>query len=124
MMQAFCNLHDLGWAHSFEAWQDGELAGGLYGLAIGRVFFGESMFSRVTDASKAAFVWAVSFLVARGFELIDCQLPSEHLSRFGAFDLERAEFLRRLEELTAIDLKCGGWTADFEQHWDGREEPF
>ena len=71
-------LHALGWAHSFETWQDGRLVGGLYGVAIGRAFFGESMFTRVTDASKVALVHAVEFLRTRGTEIIDCQVASAH----------------------------------------------
>ena len=100
MQAAYETLHRLGWAHSFEAWDGPELAGGLYGIAIGRVFFGESMFARRTDASKVAFCHAVAFLESRGTELIDCQMPSAHLTRLGAESIPRRQFLAALAELT------------------------
>jgi len=93
MEQAFAELHARGWAHSLEVWQGDELAGGLYGLAIGRVFFGESMFSRRTDASKTAMVALGAELARRHFALIDCQVVSPHLLSMGAKTLPRAEFL-------------------------------
>lgn len=92
MIDAYCALHARGSAHSVECWQDGQLAGGLYGVAIGKVFFGESMFSRNTDASKVA----LATLCRCGYELIDCQLPSDHLKRMGATDMPRNEFMRLL----------------------------
>ena len=92
MIDAYCTLHARGFAHSVECWQDGELAGGLYGVAIGKVFFGESMFSRVTDASKVA----LATLCGCGYELIDCQLPSDHLKRMGATEIPRREFMELL----------------------------
>lgn len=92
MIEAYCALHDRGFAHSVECWEDGELAGGLYGVGIGRVFFGESMFSRSSDASKVA----LAKLCESGYELIDCQLPSEHLKRLGAIDLPRRQFMALL----------------------------
>jgi len=113
MRAAYQSLHDLGHAHSFEAFREGRLVGGLYGIAIGRVFFGESMFARETDASKVAFWHAVRFLAARGVELIDCQLPSAHLSQLGATSLPRREFLNRLRELTATTGSPGPWSAEF-----------
>jgi leucyl/phenylalanyl-tRNA--protein transferase len=99
MARAYANLHRLGWAHSYEAWCDGQLAGGLYGVAIGRVFFGESMFTRVTDASKVTLVRAVDHLRGRGFELIDCQVASEHMASLGASTLPRGEFIELLATL-------------------------
>jgi leucyl/phenylalanyl-tRNA--protein transferase len=114
MHGAYCELHQLGWAHSFESWQDGELVGGLYGIAIGQIFFGESMFARRTDASKVAFWHAVRFLASAGFALIDCQLPSEHLSRLGAISLPRTQFLTRLATLTQQIDAPGSWTARFD----------
>jgi leucyl/phenylalanyl-tRNA--protein transferase len=99
MAAAYVRMHRLGWAHSFETWHSGALVGGLYGIAIGRVFFGESMFTRVTDASKVALVHAVDLLRARGFELIDCQVASAHTLSLGATEIPRAEFLNRLAEL-------------------------
>lgn len=92
MVAAYRELHTRGFAHSVECWQDGVLAGGLYGVAIGKVFFGESMFSRVSDASKVALVT----LCRSGYGLIDCQLPSEHLKRMGATDVPRREFMAKL----------------------------
>jgi leucyl/phenylalanyl-tRNA--protein transferase len=99
MAAAYANMHRLGWAHSFETWRDGDLAGGLYGVAIGRVFFGESMFTRATDASKVALVHAVAFLRERGFELIDCQVASAHTLSLGAREIPREAFLESLAKL-------------------------
>jgi len=98
MASAYTLLHRMGWAHSFETWRDGRLVGGLYGVAIGRVFFGESMFTRATDASKVALVNLASHLRARNFELIDCQVASAHVASLGASTIPRAEFLARLDE--------------------------
>ena len=111
MMAAYQALHALGHAHSVETWQDGELAGGLYGVALGRVFFAESMFSRVTNASKAALLHLATSLQARGFSLIDCQLPSAHLARLGARDLPRADFLRLLQASAGTAPREAGWPA-------------
>ncbi len=113
MRSAYTHLHALGYAHSFESWIDGELVAGLYGIAIGRVFFGESMFTKVTDASKVAFVQCTRFLDARGCELIDCQLPSQHLASLGARNIPRDEFLARLDSLTADADQPGSWDAAF-----------
>lgn len=112
MSTAYRELHRLGWAHSFEAWQGPELAGGLYGVAIGRAFFGESMFARVTDASKAAFVNAVRYLEARGFELIDCQIASAHLRSLGAVDVPRTRFLKLLAKCCDAPERPKSWSAD------------
>ena len=103
MRLAYAELHAMGVAHSIESWRDGELVGGLYGLAIGRMFFGESMFTRETDASKVALVALVDKLKQDGFELIDCQQETRHLASFGARPIARAEFVQRLKVL--IDLK-------------------
>jgi len=92
MIEAYCDLHSLGYAHSVEIWQDARLVGGVYGVAIGRVFFGESMFSKVTDASKAALY----ALCGMGFGMIDCQMATPHLSRLGALELPRTDFLALL----------------------------
>ena len=94
MAIAYGRLHRLGWAHSFEIWRDDTLVGGVYGIALGRVFFGESMFTRATDASKVALVQAVEFLRARQFALIDCQVASAHTTSLGAINIGRPEFLR------------------------------
>jgi len=116
MHAAYQKLHRLGWAHSFEAWQGKALVGGLYGLAIGRVFFGESMFSRVRDASKIAFVHAVQFLKTSGFALIDCQVCSAHLQALGATTLPRATFLEQLEALCEPRGQPGHWSMDVPPH--------
>ena len=110
MARAYERMHELGWAHSFEAWRDGRLAGGVYGIAIGRVFFGESMFSRERDASKVALVRAVEFLKARSVALIDCQIPSSHTTRLGATALTRERFLGLLDELCEPPGSPGPWT--------------
>ncbi|MCC7168297.1 MAG: leucyl/phenylalanyl-tRNA--protein transferase [Rhodospirillales bacterium] len=94
--QLFIDLHHMGHAHSVESWKGGELVGGLYGLALGGAFFGESMFSRQTDASKVALVHLVDHLRAKGFQLLDTQFLTAHLARFGALEIEREEYRRRL----------------------------
>jgi len=98
MATAYTRLHRLGWAHSFESWRDGELVGGLYDVAIGRVFFGESMFARATDASKVALVRLAEHLRACAFRLIDCQVASAHVASLGATTVSRADFLALLDE--------------------------
>ncbi len=97
MVRAYVRLHELGHAHSVECWSGQRLAGGLYGVAIGRVFFGESMFSAMTDASKVA----LAHLCDRGFGLVDCQLPSAHLARLGAEPMARRDFCRAIARLCA-----------------------
>ena len=97
MSLAYRQLHELGYAHSVEIWDEGRLAGGLYGVALGKVFFGESMFSLLRDASKVALVHLAQEAYGRGYELIDCQLSSDHLRRLGARDMPRREFVQRLE---------------------------
>ena len=96
MQQAYLELHRRGIAHSVEAWQNGELVGGLYGLALGQLFFGESMFSRRTNASKVAFVTLAERLRECGFALIDCQMHTAHLASFGAREIPRSEFAEYL----------------------------
>lgn len=96
MLEAYQRLHRLGYAHSVECWQDGTLAGGLYGVCLGRFFFGESMFSRQRDASKVAVTALVQSLKAKNFLLIDCQLPNPHLHSIGARDIPRKDFLEIL----------------------------
>lgn len=97
MKIAYMDLHQLRFAHSVESWQDGALVGGLYGVSLGRVFFGESMFARVPEASKVAFATLVAALQQWKFELIDCQQETEHLARFGAQAWPRKKFLKALE---------------------------
>lgn len=94
---AFCQLHAQGLAHSIECWLDGRLVGGLYGLALGRAFFGESMFSRETDASKVALAWLVARLKLGGFELLDCQFMTDHLASLGAVEMTQGAYLKLLE---------------------------
>lgn len=109
MYEAYCALHALGYAHSTECWLRGELVGGLYGVALGRAFFGESMFSRAPDASKVALVRLVQHLGARDYRFVDCQVRSAHLASLGARDISRAEFLRRLEEALTQPTERGPW---------------
>ena len=97
MQTAYRQLHQRGIAHSVEVWEAGKLVGGLYGLAMGRLFFGESMFSHASNASKAGFVHLVKQLQAWGFALIDCQMPTQHLHNFGARQIPRAEFAVQLQ---------------------------
>jgi leucyl/phenylalanyl-tRNA--protein transferase len=99
MRSAYLQLHELGYAHSAETWIDGELAGGLYGVAIGRMFYGESMFTRVRDASKMAMVHLVRRLERQGCGMIDCQMHTAHLASLGARAIARSEFSLRLQEL-------------------------
>lgn len=112
MVEAYIMLHDLGYAHSVETWQDGELVGGLYGVSLGSVFFGESMFYQVPDASKAAFAVLVNQLAAWGFSMIDCQQTTNHLLRFGAKELQRFRFLAMLREAMDNPTREGEWCFD------------
>ena len=109
-MQLFCALHERGFAHSVECRVDGELAGGLYGIALGGAFFGESMFSRRTDASKVALVHLVGRLKRAGFTLLDTQFVTEHLRQFGATEIPRDAYHRRLERalVYSADFSLGG----------------
>ena len=110
MRRAYTTLHAGGLAHSIEVWMDGELAGGLYGVAIGRMFFGESMFARRTDASKIAMVRLAGQLDRWGFPLIDCQLETEHLASLGAETMPRRRFVAEVERL--VKEPAAGWTLD------------
>jgi len=109
MCAAYLRLHQLGYAHSVETWMDGELAGGLYGVAIGGMFYGESMFMRRRDASKIAMVHLVHQLEARGIKMIDCQMHTGHLASLGAREIPRTEFSQRLAELINYALPPGHW---------------
>jgi leucyl/phenylalanyl-tRNA--protein transferase len=109
IQKAYLALHDLGIAHSFEAWQEGVLVGGLYGVALGQVFFGESMFHWVTDASKVALVMAADRLRAWDYRLIDCQVQTDHLSSLGALPMPRAEFLLALKRLCSEPVAESAW---------------
>lgn len=109
MITAYTQLHELGIAHSAESWLDGELVGGLYGVSLGRVFFGESMFAAEPDASKVAFATLVAQLRAWGVSLVDCQTHTEHLERFGARLIPRSEFLKRLAQEVRQPSLQGRW---------------
>jgi leucyl/phenylalanyl-tRNA--protein transferase len=99
ILEGYCRLHALGHAHSVETWMDDTLVGGVYGVAIGRMFYGESMFHRVTDASKLAFVHLVRHLQVEGFGMLDCQMKTAHLASLGAREISRDEFSQQLSEL-------------------------
>lgn len=109
MVEAYCKLHEMGFAHSFETYQDGQLVGGLYGIAIGKAFFGESMFHTVSDASKVAFYHLHQFLQPNGFRLIDCQQETPHLISLGAYPIPRQDFLIELESLVTEPSLIGKW---------------
>ena len=112
MMDAYLRLHELGWAHSVEVYVEGNLTGGLYGLGIGRMFYGESMFSRRSNASKIAFAHLVAYLLAHDFAMVDCQMRTEHLASLGGREIARDDFLARLQQLIRPEQRRGRWTAD------------
>lgn len=112
MVAAYSRLFDAGYAHSVEIWHDGQLVGGLYGVAIGRMFYGESMFSREPDASKMALVRLARQLQRWEFGMIDCQMETAHLSSMGARPIPRAAFVARLAELVNLPHRPGPWTFD------------
>ena len=109
MVQAYGALHTAGFAHSVEAWDDVGLAGGIYGVSLGRAFFGESMFTRVTNASKAAFCVLAQRLRDWEFPLIDCQITNPHLQTLGAYEISRTEFLQRLAHAQRFPTRRGKW---------------
>lgn len=109
MVSAYCRLHELGFAHSVETWHGEELAGGLYGVALGKCFFGESMFSTADNASKTALITLAKVLGEKGFVLIDCQVYSKHLESMGAVNIERSEFLKHVREGLASETIRGNW---------------
>jgi leucyl/phenylalanyl-tRNA--protein transferase len=111
MAYTYRRLHVLGYAHSVEAWRDSQLVGGLYGLALGKVFFGESMFAHVSDASKVSLVALVRLLQRRGVPMIDCQQETPHLASMGARPISRRDFARELTELINSNAAPAGWTA-------------
>ena len=110
MQAAYLALHRAGHAHSFETWRDGDLVGGLYGVAIGRMFYGESMFSRATDASKVALVGLVGLLEEKGFPLIDCQVKTPLLASLGGREIPRRAFLRQVAALVNYAEPTGKWS--------------
>lgn len=109
MIQVYTQLHTLGYAHSFEVWLENELVGGLYGMSLGKSFFGESMFHKVTDASKIALYHLCNTLALWDFDFIDCQIPSNHLQRLGAKIISRREFLHSLSLTLKYPTKQGNW---------------
>ena len=112
MIEAYTRLAGLGFGHSVEVWEGSELAGGLYGVAVGRMFFGESMFSRSTDASKVALTVLIRQLARWSFELVDCQLATTHLQSLGAREIRRSEFLRHVDRLSKLEPIASPWTLD------------
>lgn len=111
MIEAYVRLHRAGFAHSVESWtEDGALAGGVYGVGLGSVFFGESMFARRSDASKVAFVTLVGRLGHDGCSMIDCQMTTRHLQRFGACEIPRERFLQLLQQGTQLPTRTGSWS--------------
>lgn len=110
MVEAYIALHRAGYAHSVECWEGGALAGGLYGISLGACFFGESMFSAVSNASKVALAVLVSKLTDWDFRLLDCQLPNPHLRSLGAREIPRARFLALLEKALQRRTRAGSWT--------------
>jgi leucyl/phenylalanyl-tRNA--protein transferase len=109
MMDAYINLYHLGHAHSIETWKEGELVGGLYGIALGTMFFGESMFSQVNDASKAALNYLIENLIRWDYQLIDCQITSPHLLSLGATEIPRTDFVKQLECATSHPQNPCSW---------------
>lgn len=112
MLAAYCRLHELGYAHSVECWQGEILAGGLYGIALDRIFFGESMFTRISNGSKVALAALVSRLKTTDFQLIDCQMTTRHLVSFGAREIAGREFLDQLQSCIQTTVPDGKWCDD------------
>jgi len=115
MIDAYSRLHQKGFAHSVEVWQADQLVGGLYGVSLGRCFFGESMFSRASDASKIALAGLVQFLSHLNFKLIDCQVPTRHLLSLGACEIPRRRFLAELAAALKANTLAGSWSTRFER---------
>ena len=109
MIDAYCALHERGLAHSVESWRENRLVGGLYGIAMGRAFFGESMFARESDASKTAFVHLVHHLQGQGFGIVDCQMRTSFLASFGAREIPRSDFVATLKELVNYPTPMDSW---------------
>jgi leucyl/phenylalanyl-tRNA--protein transferase len=109
MVEAYMELHRLGYAHSVEVWQDGKLVGGLYGVSLGQMFYGESMFSLAPNSSKVGFIALVNSLKKQGWKLIDCQVYNDHLGKLGARNIPRQEFLNILKQEMIYETKVGPW---------------
>lgn len=114
MIKAYTHLYHLGFAHSVEVWKEGALVGGLYGIALGKVFFGESMFAKESNASKFGFISLVRFLEQQNFQLVDCQQETKHLGSLGATPIPRKEFLRILEKNDLSETLRGNWGEIFQ----------
>ncbi|MEL6672409.1 MAG: leucyl/phenylalanyl-tRNA--protein transferase [Bacteroidota bacterium] len=114
MQAAYIALHEEGWAHSVEVWQDEQLVAGLYGISMGACFFGESMFTEVSNGSKAGFITLVGWLKEKGFQLIDCQVHTPHLESLGAILIPRQRFLGELNRGLAVDSLSGNWSSYFD----------
>lgn len=110
MQRAYVDLHEAGFGHSIEVWQDGALVGGIYGLSLGGTFFGESMFSKVADASKIAMATLVDHCKAWGFLMIDCQVANPHLESLGAIDIPREDYLALLAQSNQLQTRKGQWS--------------
>ncbi|MEK6805645.1 MAG: leucyl/phenylalanyl-tRNA--protein transferase [Pseudomonadota bacterium] len=123
MKQAYFDLHILGHAQSIEVWRHGQLVGGVYGVALGRVFFGESMFSRIEDGSKIALHYLCKQLTAWDYDLLDCQVSSLHLMTLGAMEMPREEFLRHLRHAVGVGGKSGRWAFDIDVPTDALHLP-
>ncbi len=109
MIEAYCALHDKGYAHSVEVWDGEELVGGLYGIALGKLFFGESMFSKKSNASKLGFITLVKYLASKGYELIDCQQETQHLKSLGGKNIMREDFLNIVRSNQQQSTRPGSW---------------
>ena len=109
MIEAYINLHELGYAHSVEVWQEEKMVGGLYGIALGKMFFGESMFAKVNNASKFGFISLIKKLKEQAYTLIDCQQETKHLGSLGAKSISRREFLHLLEQNESMKTEPGKW---------------
>ena len=114
MLEAYVHLHELGFAHSFEAWQGDALVGGLYGVSLGACFYGESMFAHAPDASKIAFCASIAQLDAWDVTLVDCQVHTDHLERFGAYEITRREFIDRLQVALDHPTRRGRWAYELD----------
>lgn len=113
MVEAYTNLYDLGIGHSVEVWEEDQLVGGLYGLSIGKMFFGESMFSRVANSSKFAFITLSQFLRKKGWHILDCQVVTNHLLSLGSEAISRQSYLNLLEQELNYETQVGHWTEEF-----------
>ena len=110
MMEAYMELHQQGYVHSVEVWKDEELVGGLYGVSLGKCFFGESMFSINSNASKVGLITLIKMLEKKGFALVDCQVPTDHLKSLGAEEVTRTTFLKQLQQNMAAETLKGNWS--------------